>query len=950
MENVGYWSYENCQLKSIYSTNNNVDNNLLLRDEDDKFCNNLINLTYLNEPTVLNNILFRYSNDEIYTFNGDILIAINPFKKIPIYSNKIIKDYVNNDFDSLQPHPYYISKKAVKQLSFNSKDQSILVSGESGAGKTQTTKFILNYISNISNDNNELSNKILSSNPILEAFGNAKTIRNDNSSRFGKFIRVLFDKNNNLIGANIDTYLLEKIRVTHVESLERNFHIFYLMLKGLTKEKKENLLLTKISDYNYLNDANTERNDNVSDAVEMDNLLISFKQLNFNDECVNNIFKVISAILNLGNVETNIDIFNNVFFNNFCFLLDIPIQIATDFFCNKYIKIANETIKKEIKKDEFIILKDTFVQILYSLIFDFIVLKINNVLSNKGSNFIGILDIFGFEVFKNNGFEQLCINYTNEKLQNLFNKFIFEVEQKEYEKEEIDWKLIEYPNNSDVIYLFEQKSIGFFPLLVEQCILKQGSDKMFYNSLIKNIDNNNFEISNKNMMKNSFKIKHYADDVTYTCKDFIYKNRNQIDPRIKILINNGFDFLKNLNLKKVNLNSTNLKKNNIIYQFKNGLNNLLNNISVTKQHYIRCIKPNDMNIKNNFNNKRVVEQLKYCGIMEAIKISKAGYPVRTKINDFFYKFHACFISCNLTLKLNNINNLLFSFVKNDNDFQIGKTKVFMKNYLFNSLVFTNKNILNKQCTNIQKIWRCFYISKNYKLLLKQIINIQKKWRIKLLIKNISSKVITSFMKMSIHKKRFIQLKLFCTKIQGFFRVILSKNILINIKNAILIQSNWRSFCCRKSYIKNIFIHRKVIKIQKQWNAYKNRKKIFESLRQIKENNKASKKVEILSKEMKEKEDFIKKLIEENDKLKQKESNVVLEENIVIEDYAMTKMEEELKEKTKKIKELEKEKTRNKITKETHKEIADKMEKLYVKLYLAQRELAHEKEKQKCLIM
>ena len=187
MENVGYWLYENCQLKPIYSSSEN-NHNLFLRNEEDKFCNNLINLTYLNEPTVLNNILFRYSNDEIYTFNGDILIAVNPFKKIPIYSNEIIKHYTNKDFDVLEPHPYFISKKAIKQLTFNNENQSILVSGESGAGKTQTTKFILNYISSISNDNNDLSNKILSSNPILEA-GNAKTIRNDNSSRFGKFIR-----------------------------------------------------------------------------------------------------------------------------------------------------------------------------------------------------------------------------------------------------------------------------------------------------------------------------------------------------------------------------------------------------------------------------------------------------------------------------------------------------------------------------------------------------------------------------------------------------------------------------------------------------------------------------------------------------------------------------------------------------------------------------------------
>ena len=230
--------------------------------------------------------------------------------------------------------------------------------------------------------------------------------------------------------------------------------------------------------------------------------------------------------------------------------------------------------------------------------------------------------------------------------------------------------------------------------------------------------------------------------------------------------------------------------------------------------------------------------------------------------------------------------------------------------------------------------------------------IQKIWRVKLLVKNNSSKIITSFMKMAINKKRFIQLKLFCTKIQTFFRIILSKNILTNIKKAIIIQSKWRSLLCRKSYLKDIFIHRKVVKIQNQWKIYQNRKIIFKSLKQIIENNKATKKVEILSKEMKDKEEFIKKLIEENKKLKEKEkeTNIILEENVVIDNYAVSKMEKELEEKRNKIKELQKEKVRNKITEETHREIADKMEKLYVKLYLAQRELAYEKEKQKCLIM
>ena len=658
---------------------------LLRNSDEDDNCNNLTNLINLNAASILNNLNLRYNNNNIYTFNDNILLAINPFKTLDIYNKNVINIYNSNDIKKKIPHPYFIGQLSYENLKKNIKmNQSILVSGESGAGKTQTTKYIMNYISSITNSNLKIEKKIFAANPILEAFGNAKTLRNDNSSRFGKFIKLLFDENYNLVGGLINNYLLEKIRLTSLCSNERNFHIFYILLKSLDNTEKKKLYLQNINNYNYLNKSlKIDRDDGINDNDLYVELLNSFNILDFNKDEIDDIFKIISFILNLGNIENNEEINNNIYINNCCNLIDIDKIKLIDILKYRYLTINNETIQIENNNNELYIIRDSITQILYDLLFNFIVKKINHTIYNDFKYYIGILDIFGFEVFENNGFEQLAINYTNEKLQNIFNKYIFELEQIEYSNENIEWKNIDYPNNNKIINLIENNKQGIYAHLTEQCILKSGTNNLFYNSLL-NINNNFLNISNSDIVKQKINIDHYAGTVSYTINNFIDKNKNICDKRIYELFNKTsssiikqFDFSLHTNDLK-----TNNKNNFVINQFKLQLNELINEINNTEKHFIRCIKPNDKNLSNLFDRIRVYEQLKYCGVLEAVKIARAGYPIRIKKNLFISEFYSLMNYFKIKLDINNINIFISKYYpdleKKKNFFKIGKTKIFMK--------------------------------------------------------------------------------------------------------------------------------------------------------------------------------------------------------------------------------------------------------------------------------
>ena len=814
--------------------------NMLLRNTDhEDDCDNLIDLIHLNEASILNSICIRYHKDSIYTFNNNILLAVNPFKQIPIYGEKTISEYSINS-EGLLPHPFLISKLAYDDLLKNNNNQSILVSGESGAGKTQTTKFLMNYITSVSKTIVEnIEEKILASNPIMEAFGNAKTVRNNNSSRFGKFIKLLFDEKYHLVGGKINTYLLEKIRVTNSSKYERNFHIFYMLMHSLSAAQKQALFLDQpIENYNYLNNSTIYyRTDNVNDRDTYDELLESFEKLNFEKSSIDNIFRIISFILNLGNIQ-----FDNSshFIDNCAQLINIDVNVLNDLLKKKYLDVNGEIITMQNDRTEFLIARDSLAQITYTVLFNYLVSHINKNIEASYLNFIGILDIFGFEVFKSNGFEQLCINYTNEKLQNIFNKYIFEIEQAEYKLEDITWNNIDYPSNKNILNIIEHKNTSIFSYINEQSILKNGSNKKLFHGIEKNLsDDSSIEITKKNKPKNEFSIIHYAGKVTYNTDLFIEKNKNTCDKRIKSIFNKAGGLFPYLDLSNISVNGKALKNKSLIHQFKIQLNELLKVIMNTKQHYIRCIKPNDLDQYENFNRQRVYEQLKYCGVLEAIKIARAGYPIRLKIQQFIDKFYVAMRQNNFSAKVQNIIEFIQLITKSDKvllRFQLGKTKVFLKKEIYETIVLINNQIKTKNAVIIQKNVRRNKIKTWFTTIKNTVLKFQYKWRKYLKKQYNSATRINNLFRGYISRKKYKWTLKCVIQIQSVLRMFRKHKVYKKTLAAIKIQSIYRMIVNRNKFANYLINKLSAIKIQKMIRCYFTRKTILTYLKKILDTN------------------------------------------------------------------------------------------------------------------
>jgi len=783
------WIFHKGQWKSGYSVADNlyldsgefldvVEHRTYPKNSDDDI-NNLIDLIHLNEPSILYSSLVRYGLDKIYTFTGKILLAINPFKILPIYNNTSIKDYCNGN---TTPHPYLISQQCLTNLIESCRSQVVLVSGESGAGKTVTTKFLMKYISNVAtkgvNTLYNLEDKILASNPIMEAFGNAKTLRNDNSSRFGKFIKLQFSQGT-LVGTKIETYLLEKIRLTSLGEGERNFHIFYILLKCCDRFKT-----TDLKKFKYLAKSSViTRDDNVTDEDMYTELLDSFKKLMFTDEEIDSIFDIVYFILLLGNGDINALREFNLGFN---------IDLLEDYLKRKVIHAHGEEIVTERSPDEIENSFDTIAQNMYLLLFNFIVSKINRTIESEEDSYIGILDIFGFEVFKNNGFEQLCINYTNERLQGIFNKYIFELEQEEYKKEGIEWEDIEFQSNKNIISTIDAKTDSIFSYQIEQSILGSGNDMAFYHALYKNLLGDVVTVSNSERSRKKFAVDHYAGKVVYGSKGYIEKNRNTMDSRFNVFVkssNNhvviGFDTsIFNFVTKKI-------KNKNIITQFKQQLDKLLGEISRHNQFYIRCIKPNDNNICNNFDKKRVLEQFRYCGVLEAIKIARLGYPVRMKNNVFKDVFYSL-------LRGREIQDLLMKY---DTGFRIGFTKVFLKKDLHSRLCLDNDRVRDECAMVIQKSFRMMWVKKRVELVKRFLLLSQRRIKREFVVKTVASTKMTAFWRGIVQMMIYKDVRSKIIKIQAIKRRIKCKTEFNRLLSAVKIERFYRIFKFKERYTK-----------------------------------------------------------------------------------------------------------------------------------------------------
>ncbi|KAK9684902.1 hypothetical protein RND81_10G241200 [Saponaria officinalis] len=610
-------------------------------------------LSYLHEPGVLQNLATRYGLNEIYTYTGNILIAVNPFQRLPhIYDIQMMDHYRGAPLGELSPHVFAIGDVAFRAMRNEGKSNAILVSGESGAGKTETTKMLMRYLAYLGGrtgtEGRTVEQQVLESNPVLEAFGNAKTVRNNNSSRFGKFVEIQFDKSGRISGAAIRTYLLERSRVCQISDPERNYHCFYLLCAA-PKEDVERYKLGNPRSFHYLNQSNCYELVGINDAQDYLDTRRAMDIVGISKQEQDAIFRVVASILHLGNVvftkgqevDSSVPKDNDSKFHLQTaaeLLMCDPVGLE-DALCKRVMVTPEEVIKRSLDPGAATTNRDGLAKTIYSRLFDWLVDKINNSIGQDPNStcLIGVLDIYGFESFKTNSFEQFCINYTNEKLQQHFNQHVFKMEQEEYTKEEIDWSYIEFVDNQDVLDLLEKKPGGIIALLDEACMFPKSTHETFSQKLYQTFKSHKRFVKPK-LSRTDFTIAHYAGEVQYQSDQFLDKNKDYVVPEHQDLLGaSKCSFVAGL-FPPVPEATKSAKFSSIGSRFKLQLQQLMETLNSTEPHYIRCVKPNNLLKPAIFENMNVMQQLRCGGVLEAIRISCAGYPTRRTFFEFINRF------------------------------------------------------------------------------------------------------------------------------------------------------------------------------------------------------------------------------------------------------------------------------------------------------------------------
>ncbi|CAD8134717.1 unnamed protein product [Paramecium pentaurelia] len=574
----------------------------------------MVNLAIINDPQLLYNLSERYKKDQIFTYVGPTLIVINPFKSL----NANLQEYVEyiirkrHNYKSIAPHTYAIAAYAFTKLT--EKTQAIVISGESGAGKTENARYCLNLLTSVNSEETELSDKIMGCNPILEAFGNAKTIRNKNSSRFGKYTRLFVNQKQQIVGGDIVNYLLEKSRVVSHSKTDRNFHIFYLLF-GNPKYQRQN--------FNYLG------TDNYFSQKFYDELIQGFSTVNIDADAV---FQVVYSVLLIGELQfddTNYgntnpcNVKNEDLLKQICQLLDYDYNDILKALTLKQAIYGKEKILSPIKLLDCLRIRDSWAKEIYERLFNWIIEKLNQTLITKQdkTTYIGLLDIYGFEVFDNfNGFEQMMINYSNERLHQLYIEYVFKEEKKIFVREGLEKFVdsIKFEDNTQLIDMFDKPPVCLFNLIDQACRLNQ-TDQQLLQSFRK-------ELKFANSQKPTFTIKHTAKDVEYTCQDFVEKNQDEI-PQLLLEAK--------CNSQMVQLQP---KPKSIVVKIKNEMKSLMTELQSCGVHFIRCIKPNDELIPNKLDNKYAMKQIRYLGVLDSLKVRKESFPIRVDFWRFYLKY------------------------------------------------------------------------------------------------------------------------------------------------------------------------------------------------------------------------------------------------------------------------------------------------------------------------
>ncbi|XP_027438488.1 unconventional myosin-IXb isoform X8 [Zalophus californianus] len=839
----GTIKYVHMQLVSqATATRRLVERGLLPRQQAD--FDDLCNLPELTEENLLKNLKHRFLQQKIYTYAGSILVAVNPFKFLPIYNPKYVKMYENQQLGKLEPHVFALADVAYYAMLRKRVNQCIVISGESGSGKTQSTNFLIHCLTALSQKGyaSGVERTILGAGPVLEAFGNAKTAHNNNSSRFGKFIQVNYLESGIVRGAVVEKYLLEKSRLVSQEKDERNYHVFYYLLLGVSEEERQEFQLKQPEDYFYLNQHNLKIEDGEDLKHDFERLKQAMEMVGFLPATKKQIFSVLSAILYLGNVtykkratgrDEGLEVGPPEVLDTLSQLLKVKREILVEVLTKRKTVTANDKLILPYSLSEAITARDSMAKSLYSALFDWIVLRINHALLNKKDMeesvsclSIGVLDIFGFEDFERNSFEQFCINYANEQLQYYFNQHIFKLEQEEYQSEGISWHNIDYTDNVGCIHLISKKPTGLFYLLDEESNFPHATSQTLLAKFKQQHEDNRYFLGTP-VMEPAFIIQHFAGKVKYQIKDFREKNMDYMRPDIVALLRGsdssyvreliGMDpvavfrwavlraairamavlreagrlraeraekaaagtdspgvrsllgelqrgtstpseklYRKSKGIKQKQLIPKNLldskslkliismtlhdrttksllhlhkkkKPPSISAQFQTSLNKLLEALGKAEPFFIRCIRSNAEKKELCFDDELVLQQLRYTGMLETVRIRRSGYSAKYTFQDFTEQFQVL-LPKNTQPCREVISALLEKMDVDKRNYQIGKTKVFLKETERQALQETLHREVVRKILLLQSWFRMVLERRHFLQMRQAAITIQACWR------------------------------------------------------------------------------------------------------------------------------------------------------------------------------------------------------------------------------
>uniref|UniRef100_A0A671WHH0 Myosin-7 n=1 Tax=Sparus aurata TaxID=8175 RepID=A0A671WHH0_SPAAU len=687
-------------------------------------------LTFLHEPAVLFNLKERYAAWMIYTYSGLFCVTVNPYKWLPVYNQEVVVAYRGKKRSEAPPHIFSISDNAYQYMLADRENQSILITGESGAGKTVNTKRVIQYFASIAaggikkDPNGTLEDQIIQANPALEAFGNAKTIRNDNSSRFGKFIRIHFDARGKLASADIETYLLEKSRVTFQLKAERDYHIFYQILSNKKPELLEMLLITNNPyDYAFISQGETQVT-SIDDAEELMATDVSaFDVLGFTQEEKNSVYKLTGAIMHYGNMkfkqkqrEEQAEADGTEDADKAAYLMGLNSADLIKCLCHPRVKVGNEWVTKGQNVAQVNYAVGALSKAVYERMFLWMVVRINQSLETRQPRqyFIGVLDIAGFEIFDFNTFEQLCINFTNEKLQQFFNHHMFVLEQEEYKKEGIEWTFIDFGMDLQACIDLIEKPMGIMSILEEECMFPKASDTTFKAKLYDNHLGKSANFQKPRIVKGKpeahFALMHYAGTVDYNIVNWLVKNKDPLNETVVGLYQKST--LKLLSVLFINYAGADSEKKKKGSSFqtvsalhRENLNKLMTNLRSTHPHFVRCIIPNETKTPGAMENPLVMHQLRCNGVLEGIRICRKGFPNRILYGDFKQRYRilnpAAIPDGQFIDSRKGAEKLLGSLDIDHNQYKFGHTKVFFKAGLLGLLEEMRDERLSKIITGIQ---------------------------------------------------------------------------------------------------------------------------------------------------------------------------------------------------------------------------------------------------------